>query len=149
MIKKNEFLLALDHELDKHSDNFREKWNIILSILPARAKFVSVKVKISTSPEANGLFEVYFVLDGPDFYVLNKKTRGHYELVFPAITRDNVSSIKLNPSDVDFSVNHAINDKVSKWIQKMWSRVDHGRISVPVKIYSDNGCSSKSLVTLF
>ncbi len=145
---KQEFINALESELEKHSGSVIEKWEKVLSILPGETKAVSVI--ISPTQDGDGVFDIFVSLDGPDLYVLNKKIREHYQLFSPVHTPNGIEPYipNVDPFDVDFEVNDTVVDTVLPWLQNLWEKVKNQEISIPVGIYGDEGYGSKSSVQL-
>jgi hypothetical protein len=133
----DEYKTALQSILSAHVQPVLARLAIIKQSLPQKARQVMVGVHPGQSEE--GFFDIVVHLDGPDLYVLQKAI-APYRFLFEVKCIDGQMQPDVpmfDPNEAAFSVNDAIVDTCTEWVECLWQQL--GGVGLPALVFGEDG----------
>lgn len=138
-LTEREYSSQLINSIDSHKDPVLERISKLLSVIPEKA--TGLDITIFPSQDWDGTFNIYANIEGPDLFVLQKNIE-EYASIFSIKHTENGIEPKvpyLEPNRQAFEVNEVLTNSIGKWLFDILKEVDLSKVSIPIKICSDEG----------
>jgi hypothetical protein len=129
---KSEYVRAVEQVLEAHTTMAVSRLVAALANVPKKAERVTIEIFMDQDGE--GFLDIRVVLDGPDWYVLQKAIASHADIFSTKMTENGLDpNLPLMcPGGESFSVHDALSDTAAAWIAKVWAMTGQQDFHLPV-----------------